>query len=263
MAARRRGRSSPIATPRSSPRRSAPSRRSATARTLLVGMAIGQPPALLEAIAARMRSGDLHTLRLYYKLAMDAAREDAAGRRSAPARRRAHLLRRRPRSRDHPPADRLGPQAGELRPLPLQPAAARRDGGGEAGHLHRDGVADGSQRPLLAGHQQRLRVDRGALRRAPRGRGEPQHAARLRAVAAPSRARSTRSSRATCRCSPPTRFRRARPAARSARWSRRWCRTARRSSSASARCPRQSRRRWRGTRTSASTRSSSRRRWCR
>ena len=64
-------RSSPIATPRSSPRRSAPSRRSPTASTLLVGMAIGQPPALLEAIAARMRAGDLQTLRLYYKIAME------------------------------------------------------------------------------------------------------------------------------------------------------------------------------------------------
>jgi itaconate CoA-transferase len=42
----------------------------ADASTLLVGMAIGQPPALLEAVAARMRAGDLRTLRLFYKIAM-------------------------------------------------------------------------------------------------------------------------------------------------------------------------------------------------
>lgn len=39
--------------------------------TVSVGMAIGQPPALLAAIAARLRSDDLEGIRLYYKLAME------------------------------------------------------------------------------------------------------------------------------------------------------------------------------------------------
>ncbi len=39
--------------------------------TLLVGLAIAQPPALLEAIAARMSAGDLRAIRLFYKIAMD------------------------------------------------------------------------------------------------------------------------------------------------------------------------------------------------
>jgi itaconate CoA-transferase len=43
----------------------------ASGSTLLVGMAVGQPPALLDAIAARMRAGDLDTLRLYYKFALE------------------------------------------------------------------------------------------------------------------------------------------------------------------------------------------------
>ena len=38
---------------------------------LLVALAAAQPPALLEAIAARMRSGDLRAIRLFYKFALD------------------------------------------------------------------------------------------------------------------------------------------------------------------------------------------------
>jgi itaconate CoA-transferase len=38
--------------------------------TLSCGMAVGQPPALLAATAARLRAGDLGRIRLYYKLAM-------------------------------------------------------------------------------------------------------------------------------------------------------------------------------------------------
>jgi itaconate CoA-transferase len=39
--------------------------------TLAVGMAIGQPPALLAAIADRVRGGTLRGLKVYYKIAMD------------------------------------------------------------------------------------------------------------------------------------------------------------------------------------------------
>lgn len=39
------------------------------------GIGVGQPPALLEAIAARLRSGDLKDLSIYYKLAMKHAAE--------------------------------------------------------------------------------------------------------------------------------------------------------------------------------------------
>ena len=42
---------------------------------LSFGMAAGQPPALLGAIASRIRSGDLGDLRIYYKLAMKHAAE--------------------------------------------------------------------------------------------------------------------------------------------------------------------------------------------
>jgi len=38
---------------------------------LLVGMAVGQPPAVLSAVADRVRADDLTGLRLYYKIAMD------------------------------------------------------------------------------------------------------------------------------------------------------------------------------------------------
>jgi len=43
----------------------------ATAETVSCGMAIGQPPALLAATADRLRSGDLGSIRLYYKIAME------------------------------------------------------------------------------------------------------------------------------------------------------------------------------------------------
>ena len=43
--------------------------------TLSFGMAVGQPPALLAAIASRIRGGDLEDLRIYYKLAMTHAAE--------------------------------------------------------------------------------------------------------------------------------------------------------------------------------------------
>lgn len=43
----------------------------ADGETVAVGMAIGQPPALLEAIAARLRAGDLGKLRVYFKIAME------------------------------------------------------------------------------------------------------------------------------------------------------------------------------------------------
>src|SRR6516165_5422592 len=42
----------------------------ANGETLLVGMSAGQPPALLAAIADRVRANDLKGLRLYYKIAM-------------------------------------------------------------------------------------------------------------------------------------------------------------------------------------------------
>ena len=42
---------------------------------LSFGMAAGQPPALLGAIASRIRRGDLGDLRIYYKLAMKHAAE--------------------------------------------------------------------------------------------------------------------------------------------------------------------------------------------
>lgn len=42
----------------------------ANGSTLSFGMAAGQPPALLEAIASRIRAGSLNDLRIYYKLAM-------------------------------------------------------------------------------------------------------------------------------------------------------------------------------------------------
>lgn len=38
--------------------------------TVSLGMAIGQPPALLAALADRLRSNDLKKIRLYYKIAM-------------------------------------------------------------------------------------------------------------------------------------------------------------------------------------------------
>jgi itaconate CoA-transferase len=38
--------------------------------TLVVGMAVGQPPALLDAVAERIRANDLNHLKVYYKLAM-------------------------------------------------------------------------------------------------------------------------------------------------------------------------------------------------
>ena len=43
----------------------------ATAETVSCGMAIGQPPALLAAMADRLRAGDLGGIRLYYKIAME------------------------------------------------------------------------------------------------------------------------------------------------------------------------------------------------
>jgi itaconate CoA-transferase len=43
----------------------------ADGETVAPGMAIGQPPALLAAIADRVRSGDLKDLKLYYKIAME------------------------------------------------------------------------------------------------------------------------------------------------------------------------------------------------
>lgn len=43
----------------------------AEGETIAPGMAIGQPPALLAAIAARLRAGDLKKIRLYYKIAME------------------------------------------------------------------------------------------------------------------------------------------------------------------------------------------------
>jgi len=43
----------------------------ADGETVAVGMAIGQPPALLEAIAARLRANHLKRIRLYYKIAME------------------------------------------------------------------------------------------------------------------------------------------------------------------------------------------------
>lgn len=43
----------------------------ATGATLSCGMAIGQPPALLAATAARLRTNDLGRIQLYYKLAME------------------------------------------------------------------------------------------------------------------------------------------------------------------------------------------------
>jgi itaconate CoA-transferase len=43
----------------------------ADGETIAPGMAIGQPPALLAAIAARLRANDLKRLRLYYKIAME------------------------------------------------------------------------------------------------------------------------------------------------------------------------------------------------
>jgi itaconate CoA-transferase len=43
----------------------------ATGETVSCGMAIGQPPALLAALADRLRSGDLGNINLYYKLAME------------------------------------------------------------------------------------------------------------------------------------------------------------------------------------------------
>ena len=39
--------------------------------TVSLGMAIGQPPALLAALAGRLRSNDLKRIRLYYKIAME------------------------------------------------------------------------------------------------------------------------------------------------------------------------------------------------
>jgi len=43
----------------------------ADGETIAPGMAIGQPPAVLAAIAARLRANDLKKLRLYYKIAME------------------------------------------------------------------------------------------------------------------------------------------------------------------------------------------------
>jgi itaconate CoA-transferase len=43
----------------------------ADGETLSVGMAIGQPPALLAALAARIRANDLKNLKVYYKIAME------------------------------------------------------------------------------------------------------------------------------------------------------------------------------------------------
>jgi itaconate CoA-transferase len=43
----------------------------ADGETVSAGMAIGQPPALLAAIAARLRANDLKRIRLYYKIAME------------------------------------------------------------------------------------------------------------------------------------------------------------------------------------------------
>lgn len=43
----------------------------ADGETIASGMAIGQPPALLAAIAARLRADDLKRVRLYYKIAME------------------------------------------------------------------------------------------------------------------------------------------------------------------------------------------------
>jgi itaconate CoA-transferase len=43
----------------------------ADGETIAPGMAIGQPPALLSAIADRVRAGDLKRLRVYYKIAME------------------------------------------------------------------------------------------------------------------------------------------------------------------------------------------------
>lgn len=43
----------------------------ATAETISCGMGVGQPPALLTAVAERLRTGDLGRIRLYYKLAME------------------------------------------------------------------------------------------------------------------------------------------------------------------------------------------------
>ena len=39
--------------------------------TVSLGMAIGQPPALLAALGGRLRSNDLKQIRLYYKIAME------------------------------------------------------------------------------------------------------------------------------------------------------------------------------------------------
>lgn len=43
----------------------------ADGETISLGMAIGQPPALLSAIADRLRANDLKRIRLYYKIAME------------------------------------------------------------------------------------------------------------------------------------------------------------------------------------------------
>jgi len=43
--------------------------------TMSFGMAAGQPPALLGAIASRIRRGDLEDLRIYYQQAMRPAAE--------------------------------------------------------------------------------------------------------------------------------------------------------------------------------------------
>jgi itaconate CoA-transferase len=43
----------------------------ADGETVAAGMAIGQPPALLAAIAARLRANDLKKIRFYYKIAME------------------------------------------------------------------------------------------------------------------------------------------------------------------------------------------------
>ena len=43
----------------------------AEGETVACGMAIGQPPALLSALAARLRANDLKRIRLYYKIAME------------------------------------------------------------------------------------------------------------------------------------------------------------------------------------------------
>src|SRR5271170_7998783 len=43
----------------------------ADGETVAAGMAIGQPPALLAAMAARLRADDLRKIRFYYKIAME------------------------------------------------------------------------------------------------------------------------------------------------------------------------------------------------